>query len=285
MANETRKIKTYPDSNQYIRTKSGMWVRNYVNINAPFADINKTYTSADIQLFLTNEMQNSTARHTWLENEKFSHDTIVIVSDGYDFSKKQKILSCVPKEAGIIGVNGSLTKWNVPGRLMDYYLVNNPYQQCLKYLSRKMRSMPKCIASLRSNAVFLNAYRGQIFKYMPVHESLFSSKFSKESRQNIDDYRNSICAAIHCAYLFGASKVILFCCDDSFSGERPGSEKLENGLYQYPQQRIAHELIDAKLFWMHNEVYQEIETFHHDSGLNYENASNIEENNLKDLLN
>lgn len=285
MQKQIKRIKTYPDNNQYTKTNHGIWVRNFVNIHVPPKDINTTYSRQEIQTFLANEIQNSIQRFTWLENENFQHQTIVIVSDGYDFSKKQKLLSSVPKDVGIIGVLGSFQKWNVPGRLMDYYLVNNPFPQCMKYLNKKTRMIPKCIASLRTNPYFLHAYKGQVFKYMPVHESNYTSKFSKETKQHIDDYRNPICAAIHCAYIFGASKIILFCCDDSFSGERPGSEKLENGLYQYPQQRIAHELIDNKMFWLHNEEYSITEAFHHDSGSSFENATYISEEELPGIFN
>ena len=71
---------------------------------------------------------------------------------------------------------------------------------------------------------------------------------------------------------------------DSFAGERPGAELLENGLYQYPQQRVAHELIDAKLFWLKYLPYQEISIMYNSNGLKFENATYIEEDEIINAL-
>ena len=57
-----------------------------------------------------------------------------------------------------------------------------------------------------------------------------------------------------------SQKICLFCCDDSFETFRDGSEKLENGLYQYPQQRTAHGLIDG-LFFLPIEILQKTSIF------------------------
>ncbi len=273
------KIKKYPDGNEYIKTPQGMWVRNFTIMNAPYKNINKTYKKEDYFTFLRNEIQNSIQRYTWIENENFLHDTVVIVSDGYDFKNKQTILEKLPKTTTIIGVLGSLNKWSIK-KSMDYYLINNPYPTSMKYFNRRSRSMPKCIASLKTNSNFLYNYRGTIYKYMPVHESEYNSKFEKEISLKIDDYRNPICGAIQIAYEFGATKILLFCCDDSFEGERPSSMKLKNGLYQYPQQEIAHGIIDAQMYWLKNIKYEEIQIFDHSSGATYENATYIAEDDI-----
>lgn len=278
------KIKSYEDGNQHIRTPHGMWVRNFTNNNNyQYKDLNKTYKKSDYFTFLKNEVQNSMQRFTWIEHENFSHDTIVIVSDGFDFSKKQHLLERIPNNVTLIGVLGSLAKWTIK-RPLDYYLVNNPYETCMKYFNRRMRNMPKCIASLKTDSNFLMNYRGLVFKYLSVYEDEYRSKYVKEVELQIDDYRNPICAALHFSFKFGASKIILFCCDDSFQGERPGSEKLENGLHQYPQQQIAHELIDAKMFWLNKMKYQEIEVFDHSSGATYQNATYIESEDFEKLF-
>lgn len=278
------RLKNYPDGNQYIRTASGMWVRNFVNYNVPIKDLNKTYTNSDLFVFLRNEIQNNSGKHTWLEHENFRHDSVVIVGDGYGFADKHKILEKLPRSVAIIGVLGAMTKWSIPGRQMDYYLVNNPYQESMKYLSRRMRVMPNCIASLKTDYGFINNYRGKVFKYLPVYEDSYKSRFSQECEFFVDDYRNPICAAIQVSYFFGASKIMLLCCDDSFDGERPGAEKLPNGLYQYPQHNVAHELIDAKMFWLRNLKYEEIQTFYHSSGPTFENATYIEAEKILQTL-
>lgn len=270
------RLKNYPDGNQYIRTESGMWVRNFTNFNVPPRDLNSTYKSDDLFLFLRNEIQNSAGRHTWLENENFRHEKVVIVGDGFGFREKHRVLESLPRDFAIIGVLGAMTKWELPGRQMDYYLINNPYKESTKYLSRRMRHMPKCIASLKTDHNFIANYRGSVFKYMPVYEESYSSRFSKECELFVDDYRNPMCAAIQISHFLGASKIVLLCCDDSFEGERPGSERLPNGLYQYPQHNVAHQLIDAKMFWLRNLRYEEIQTFYHSSGPTFEHATYID---------
>ena len=277
------KIKSYSDGNQYVRTPQGMWVRNFTNTHAKYKDLNRTYNKSDYFTFLKNEVQNSVQRFSWIEHENFIHENIVIVSDGFDFAKKQHLLEKIPKNVTLIGVLGSLSKWSIK-RPLDYYLVNNPYPTCMKYFNRRMRNMPKCIASLKTDSNFLMNYRGLVYKYLPVYEDEYKSKYVNEVNLQIDDYRNPICAALHFSFLFGASKVTLFCCDDSFSGERPGSEKLHNELYQYPQQQIAHDLIDAKMFWLNKVKYQEIEIFDHSSGAVYQNATYIESEEFEKLF-
>lgn len=281
----TKRIKVYPDGNEYLKTNTNMWVRNFTKPNVVQVDLNKTYNSSDYFTFLKNEIQNSMQKHVWINQENYVHEKVMIISDGYEFEKKQKILASIPKNVTVIGVCGTLAKWPVANRNMDYYVVNNPYSECLKYFGRRhIRTFPKCIASLKTNSDFIANYRGRIFRYLPVYEGDYTSKFIKETDQQIDDYRNPICAAIQMAYMFNASKIFLYCCDDSFAGERPGAELLENGLYQYPQQRVAHELIDAKLFWLKYLPYQEISIMYNSNGLKFENATYIEEDEIINAL-
>lgn len=280
-----KRIKVYKDGNEYIRTNQNMWVRNFTKINCQSIDLNKTYNSQDYFVFLKNEIQNNMQKYLWIHNENISHEKILIVCDGYGFDKKQKLLAQIPKDVTIIGVLGSLARWPVNNRLMNYYVVNNPYSDCLKYFGKRhIRHFPKCIASIKTNSDFLSNYRGNIYKYMPVYESSYSSRFQKEASVQIDDYRNPICAAIQLAYMFNPQKIFLLGCDDSFDNERPGAEKLENGLYQYPQQRTAHELIDAKLFWIKTLVYQEINLYYNSNGLKFENATYIDEEEILSIL-
>ena len=74
-----------------------------------------------------------------------------------------------------------------------------------------------------------------------------------------------------------AKKIILFCCDEAFEEYREGSVKMDNGYYQYPQQIMSQNIIDKQLYWLKQ---NQIEIFDHSSGIKYENASYINENQL-----
>lgn len=278
------RIKKTKDNNQYLLTKQKMWVRDFTKNDVPFVDLNKTYKEEDYFVFLENETQNCLGKYSWIDTESFIHEKIVILSDGYNFSKKQEILKSLPKDVTIIGVNNSLNKWKIPERTINYYLVNNPYEECMKYFPRRNKNLPKCISSNRTNYKFLRNYKGVIYKYCPTNESTYTNNSTKEISYKIDDYRNTICAAIQIAYRFYVEKLLLFCCDDSFAEERPGAEKLYNNLWQYPQQNLAHQLIDSSLYWLKNSAYNEIKIANHSSGALYENAAYINEEEIIDYF-
>lgn len=277
-------IKKHRSGNEFVCTKHGKWIRNFTLEHKPYLDLNKTISSTDHFGFLENEMQNNLLRIPWIDSEKIYHPNIIIVSDGYNFKEKHKYLNDLPKDIVIIGVNGALAKWENKGKNIGYYVVNNPYQECMKYYPRKSKSFPKCIASARTFHQFLKLYKGTKYKYYPVNESGYSTLGLKEVSYQIDDYRNPICAAIGLAYRFGVENLLLFCCDDSFADERAGAVKLENGLYMYPQQEIAHNIIDLNLFWMKNQEYDEVNIADCSSGPVYDYATQISENNILDFF-
>ncbi len=223
-----------------------MWVRNFTKALVPYADINKLTLEKDYSLILKNEIVNNKHRFPWVNNEKFLHDKIVIVSDGYRFKDVQKELAKLDKKIAIIAVNDVLHKWT-EARVPSYYVVNNPYPECLQYMPKVF---PRCIASTRTNHDFLEKYRGPKYRYLPVSDKDYSGTKSNEVDYQIDDYRNPICAAVCLAYRFGVRKLLLACCDDSFGEERPGAEQLTNGLWQYPQQRIGYGFIDGNVYWL-----------------------------------
>lgn len=273
------RIKKTPDGNQYLLTGHGKWVRNFCKNTVPFVDINNTIDSKDHFVFLKNEVQNGMKKYTWIDSERFHIPKIVIVSDGFDFQRKHKLLADLPKDVSILGVNGSLHKWEL-NKSMSYYLTNNPYKDCVKYLPRGNKTPPKCIASARTSYEFMDNYRGTKFKYYPVNEHSYATLGNKEVLWQIDDYRNPICAAIGLAYRFGVEKLLLLCCDDSFKDERPGAIQLENKLWMYPQQELAQGLIDANLYWLKNQPYREVLIGDCSSSLRYENASYISEDTI-----
>jgi hypothetical protein len=274
------RIKKHANKNQYILTSENKWVRNFCINNVPFLDINNTISQKDHFIFLQNEVKNNFQKYQWIDSENIRHSDIVIVSDGYNFKEKQKILNKLPKKVTLIGVNGSLSKWENLSRSINYYVVNNPYKECMRYLPKRNNVLPKCIASPRTNYEFLNNYRGTKMKYYPVNEKSYTTLGIKEVKWQIDDYRNPICAAIGLAYRFDVERLLLFCCDDSFKDSRSGAINLENGLYMYKPQEIAHGLIEGNLHWLTNMEYKKVEVRDCSSGPKYKNASYIEEKNI-----
>lgn len=255
--------------NEYLLTQENLWVRNFTKNSVPYIDINKTIQQKDHFTFLKNEIMNGQARYPWVE--KFHHRNIIIVSDGYDFKERQKLLEELPKDITIIGVNGVLTKWNIK-KQPNYYVINNPYPQAMLYLPKNLKA-PKCIASCRTNYNFLSNYKGIKYRYAPVNELSYNGTDRRETNLQIDDYRNPICASINLAYHFGAEKILLFCCDSVFKDKRDGAEILENGMYEYPVQKIAHGLIDGCCYWLKNKIL----TKDYSSGSKYENAQYIKD--------
>jgi hypothetical protein len=277
------RIKKYKNGNEYLLTPQGMWVRNFTKQFVPYKDINKTINQEDYFLFLQNEIINGKQRYPWIDTENLFHENIVIVSDGFDFKSMHQLLGSLPSNVAIIAVNGALAKWEVTSRNPNYYVVNNPYKECMRYLPTR-KSLPRCIASNRTYHKFLSSYSGSKYRYMPVNEEVYCGYKSKEIDYQIDDYRNPICAAISLAYRFRASKILLFCCDDVFKDKRPGAIELENGRWMYEQQGIIHGLIDASLHWLKSNSHMSVEVKDCSSGMLYKNAAYIERDNVLSLF-
>jgi len=240
---------------------------------------------ADQELIIDNELDNFAQHYALIDNEDVFFRSIVVVSDGYNFVEKQKILARLPKEIGILAVNGALKNWKLVGenaplkRAIDYYIVNNPYPDCKQFLPTNHRYYPRCIASIKTNPEFLRSYLGLKYLYSPTKNELYSGPHL-DSSYTIDDYRNPICAAIGLAYRFRATKILLFCCDDSFNYEKPTAIKLENGLWHYPQQELSQKIIDANCYWLKK---NKIEVADCSSGRKLENATYIK-NNEEDIV-
>ena len=113
---EKMRIKKHSNGNQYLLTSNNNWVRNFTKNNVPYIDINNTIKNKDHFLFLQNETQNGFKRMPWIDSESIFHPNIIIVSDGFNFKEKIKYLNNIPKEITIIGVNGSLIKWEILNR-------------------------------------------------------------------------------------------------------------------------------------------------------------------------
>jgi hypothetical protein len=270
------KIKKYK-TNEYYLTEDGVWIRNFILDSKPL-DINKNISIPAYNLFLKNEFQNLKRKLQFFEPKSFKK--IVIISNGFDFENKQKFLSNLNfKDVAILATNNSLSQWKLVGnncptelkRAITYYIVNNPYPECTKFLPTKHNYYPSCVASCRTNSDFLNKYKGSVTLYHPV-DNMYYSGVSNTADFSIDDYHNSICAAIGLAYKMNVQKLLLLGCDDSFKEKRSSSIQLENGLWTYPQQIFSQNIIDGNLFWLKNTG---IEIANCSSGKNLLNATYI----------
>jgi len=279
-------VKRHPNRNRYVLTPSGLWVRDFTNRVAP-VDINKFTNIGDHQSLIDNEIANLSLHVPSVSIEHFKEfPKCIIVSDGYDFIEKRAILEQLPQDVCIIGVNRSLAKWQVDdtgriSRRMDFYIVNNPYAECMAMLPTHAYR-PTCITSLRTYPQFLRKYRGTLYYYEPTRCEQFGNP--ERSGKSVDDYRNPICAAVALAYHFGVRKLCLFCCDDSFKGDRPAAEQLDNELWMYPQHRIPHELVDGMLYWLKEQQDIEVKVVNHSSGPEYQRASYISSEDILEFF-
>lgn len=260
--------------NEYIAAE-GVWVRNFTKENVRPLSLSKIIKHEDYNLLLTNEKTNHTLQLPGIANERFHFPKIIIVSDGHDFETRHQELLSLP-DVAVLAVNGALASWKLMGatvkKPINFYVVNNPYQECCGYIPKRGKYYPACIASSRTNPKFLREYPGRKFTY----ESSPTRYFGEDRYEEyyIDDYRNPVCAAIGLAYRFGVEKLMLMCCDDSFVDERPGSVKMNNGLWTYPQHLKSQKIIDANLYWLKTQQHQ-VSIADYSSGPEYINAGYI----------
>lgn len=268
--------------NEYVLA-DGIWVRNPCLEVEPI-DVNYL-NKKEINLFLENETKNLKISSLHLDDlNQVNLDNLIIFSDGYEWQEKQLILGSISNQiVKTIGVNGSLAKWDMVGekakikRTMTFYLVNNPYPECASYLPKKHSYYPNLIASTKTNNSFLRQYKTEPFLYKATNDLNYSGISNKDGHMILDDYRNPICAALSFAWKKRTKKIILFCCDDSFKDERPGSVKMKNGLYQYPQQIMCQKIIDKQIFWLKKEG---VEIMDCSSGTEYQNAEYIDSDKI-----
>jgi hypothetical protein len=266
--------------NKYILSRDKIWIRDFCSIDQGL-DINNLYDKEN-KLWLDNEFANLKKSRLDLPLE-VKYENLIICSDGFGWKEKQKIIGNIPNSvAKIIGANGSLSKWDMVGekaeikRVMSFYVVNNPYPECMSYLPKKHSYYPNLISSIRCYPKFIENYRSQPYFYIPsIHENY--SVLPNLINLTLDDYRNPICAAISLAWKLRVKKLLLFCCDESFIDNREGSMQMENGLYQYPQQIMSQNIIDKQLYWLRQ---NDVEIFDHSSGIKYENAEYIREDDI-----
>lgn len=262
--------------NEYLIIDEGIWIRNFTLPESPPLDQNlHLFTPEDLTLCLNNETQNYKLKLPPISSEQFFYDTVVVVSDGFDFETKKSILMKLTNNVCIIGTNNVLSKWS-EGRFrpMTYYVVNNPYSDCLRFLPRKNEYFPTCIASSKTYSPFIKKFidTNVVYFYTTTPNRYYSGIEHSATHYYIDDYRNPICAALGLAYRFMAKKILLFCHDDCFLDERPTSVKVDNNLWAYPQQLLSNSIINAYLYW-----FKDLGTTlrYHSTGLKLSNAEYI----------
>lgn len=275
-------IKKHSNKNQYLLTPQGYWCRDFTK-KVVAQDINNFVGEADMRLFAKNELAIKAMNVANIDREFVRAPNVVIVSDGYKFDERKTLLKKLPRNVVVIGTNRSLVKWN-PDLRMDYFVVNNPYEECMSYFPNG-NYIPKCIVSCRTYPDFVKRYRalrGVVFKYVPTKDRRYGG--INDAVYYIDDYRNPICAAISLAYRWGARKLMLFCCDDVFEGERPGSIQIPNGLYMYPQHETAHGFIDASLYWLKRQEFNQVQVVNASHGPEYKDAPYITDEDIKEFF-
>lgn len=273
--NKKIRIKKSSNGNEYLLTKSNIWVRNFNKQLVPYIDINSSYRNVNYGEFYKNERENDFLNTASLDRENLNLEKVVIISDGFDFKNKIQIIKDLPKDVKIIAINGALANWPITERYPNYYLINNPYPESMKFFPRKMKNHPTCIASTKTYSDFLKNYRGVIITYNSVDEIYYKCRKSIDPIFQIDDYRNPICAALSICNQFYSSHILLLCCDNSKDVYKDGMMKLENNLYQYPQNEIAHGIIDGLAYWFLTNSVKITQISDHSSGEKYSNIPYI----------
>lgn len=258
--------------NEYI-SADGVWVRNFTKDCVVPINLSPLVALEEYSLLVENEESNRVLQISNISDEEIKFNRAVIVSDGYDFESRHRIISKFPSDVAVIAVNRALLKWKLmesDRKPINLYVVNNPYTECLNYMP-KTKYYPACVASSRTNPNFVKKYKGRIYLYEPTPSRSFG--LVNQPIYFIDDYRNPICAAIGLAHKFGVEKLMLMCCDDSFKEKRESSVELPNGLFAYNQHLITNNLIDANLYWYTRN--EDITVADYSSGLKCKNAAYI----------
>jgi hypothetical protein len=255
-------------------------------VDAEAVDIN-SMGGHEIKEFLENETKNMHVSGLQLDNlSRVSMENVVICSDGFGWQERQLALGKLDKRIRIVGVNGSLAKWRMVGdkaevkKSMAFYLVNNPYSECMGYLPRTHRYYPNLVASTKTFPEFVKQYGSEPFFYKATKDLNYSGA-SADVSLSLDDYRNPVCAAISFALKLGARRIVLFCCDESFGEDRPNAVKMKNGLYQYPTQIMCQKVIDKQLYWVRKAGIRVADC---SSGIDYENAEYIDTDGLESFF-
>jgi hypothetical protein len=277
-------IKNHKNKNDYLMHE-GVLIRDLTKENVTPVDINNLYSNGDYQTLLTNEQINNSKKNVSLDYEAIRLSKVIIISDGFGFNEVHKEFHKLPRDVTIIAVNGALKNWKLVGKdcpeenkkAINYYVVNNPYEECMWFLPRNHSYYPRCIASSKTNHEFLKKYDSEI-KYIynstpdNDYSGLNTSGFNK-----FDDYRNPICAALALSYSFGVRKIAILCHDESYKDFKEGMIKTESGNFCYPQQIKSKLFIEGMCYWL---TRKDIAIANNSKSLFLKNTQYIESENL-----
>ena len=250
-------IKVHKNRNEYIKVDD-YWIRNFGKPDVDIRDLNNLYDKDDLKNIVANEIRNTKFNHPEIANETFSFNKVLIVSDGFNFHQHKDVFPELSEDTCVIAVNQALRLWQSIV-FPEYYLICNTTDAAMSYLPKKQ--FPKLIASRRTYHNFVKNYRNIIYLYDPSPDFTYQSPYTKEALLLVDDYRNPICAAIGLAYFMKASKIFLAYCSHAYKEPRDGTEKLEEGIYQYPQQRLGDKIVDGNLLW-YRENFPDVSIYH-----------------------
>jgi len=242
------KIWEHPNKNDYVLVDPNIWVRNFTKNVAASADINDLYKENEFELILNNETAASFCNVPYLSDPLIKNTNAVILNCGYGYKESKEIIESFDREKYyIICLNNTFKMWSNNKRRPDLFIVNNPYPECLSQIPQYTEGT-SCICSTRTNMNFYENYRGYIFKYASTANDNFVSARLPATVVKLDEYRNSVCSAIHLCWLNNIKNILLVGCTVGTNDEREGTQKYGD-LYKLPSQVQSDKIIDAMLMW------------------------------------
>lgn len=272
-------IRNHHSGNQYALTDDKkIWVRDFGINHASALDLNNLYLEHEISTIINNEIINSYHKNSTYEPENLFDKTVFIVSDGFEFEKTLDLINYVNiRNPYIILTNNSLKLWNKNKYLPSLFVINNPYKDCLSSINKRI--FPRLLASTKTYPEFFKNYNygAGLYVYHSTPHKNYQAPIKNDYSKHIDDYRNPICAALINCYYGNAKNIYLMSCSDGYKENKNGAI-LKNNMYQYPQQILADEIINANIFWfMKNKPETKIKYFGIDKSFYYASYINEEE--------
>jgi hypothetical protein len=237
-------VKKHKNRNEYIKVEN-YWIRNFNDPDVKPIDVNSFFSEDEHQKILKNEIQNAKLGFPLISKDITNFENLIVFSDGYKFSE-HKIIKSLRPNVGILVLNHAMRFWE-SNVFPNFMLMNNTTNFSMSCMP--MGNSPQLIASRRTWTPFLRSYQNNVYVYDPTPDDYFQSIASKDSLAFLDEYRNPICAAISFASYLNVKNLFLAFCGQAYSEARPGTIKIAENAYQYPQQRLADSIIDMNLFW------------------------------------
>jgi hypothetical protein len=237
-------VKRHLNRNEYLQVEN-YWVRNFNASDVTPVDINNFFDEFETTKILNNEIQNTKFSFQLITQDMTQIENLIVISDGYGFRQHDQLKN-LKSNVGILVLNHAMRFWESPV-FPTFMLMNNSTEQAMSCMP--LESMPQLITSRRTWSPFLRKYENNIYTYDPTPDENYQSIASKDSSVFLDEYRNPVCAAISFANFLKIKNLFLAFCSYAYSENRPGTNKVDENAYQYPQQTLADRLIDANLFW------------------------------------